>query len=458
MAGDTPSFRLGRYTVTGRIASGGMATVYRARLDGDGGFAREFAIKVVHPHLTEIPGFEDRFLDEARVASRVHHPNVVATVDIDSDRGYRFLVLELVDGPTLRQLQLHSNEPLAAAHAALVVCDIAHGLHAVHSAVDDEGRALHVIHRDLSPHNLMLDNTGRAVLIDLGLAKARGQLGHTETGVLCGRLPYMSPEQSRLETLDARSDVFSLGVVLFELSTGILPFGDDHTPGTLAALRLCDPTLLLDKLCEAGAPAWLRAIILTCLQPEAGDRFPTSEALANRIEDALAGESIERGEIRKYLAGLAREVHRSIGAFQPTDPLPARLPTSFATETASVLANKRGGWASSRRLLSAVAASLVLVSAIGWALRPKAPTAPPSLPESSANPIKRSRHELAPPQETTSPDDAVLSSAKRSSDQDEGESQDGQRTRSAPPQNRRNRGRRRRSAPATGLRPNPYGN
>ena len=139
-----------------------MATVYRASLQAKGGFAREFALKVIHPHLVDTPGFLDRFRDEARVASRVRHPNVVATVDVDEDRGYHVLVLELIDGVTMRQLANSRNHPLPGPEAARVVADAARGLQAVHSSADEHGVALEVVHRDLSPQNLMLDTYARA--------------------------------------------------------------------------------------------------------------------------------------------------------------------------------------------------------------------------------------------------------------------------------------------------------
>ena len=324
------TFTLGRYAITGRIASGGMATVYRARLDGQGGFAREFAIKVIHPHLAAAEGFKDRFLDEARVASRVNHPNVVATIDSDQDRGYHFLVLELVNGITLRQLlvnDLHRSSTtegarLSPGEAARVVCDAARGLHAVHSVVDEQGEALDVVHRDLSPHNLMLAATGRTVLIDLGLAKARGQLGHTQTGVLCGKLPYMSPEQSRMEPLDARSDVFSLGSVLFELAAGEAPFGDDHTPGTLEALRTCDLDRLASKLADANVPSWLTQIVLTCLRRDPADRYASAAALADALDDAMRRAGVIQSEARQRLAARALGVRQQLGPEHPADPLP----------------------------------------------------------------------------------------------------------------------------------------
>ena len=331
----TETFTLGRYVITDRIASGGMATVYRARLEGQGGFAREFAIKVIHPHLAAAEGFKERFLDEARVASRVNHPNVVATIDSDQDRGYHYLVLELVDGVTLRQLlvnDLHRSSTsegarLSPGEAARVVCDAARGLHAVHTVVDERGESLDVVHRDLSPHNLMLDATGRTVLIDLGLAKARGQLGHTQTGVLCGKLPYMSPEQSRMQALDARSDVFSLGSVLFELAVGEAPFGDDHTPGTLEALRTCDGDRLAEKLADAQVPTWLTRIVLACLRQDPEDRYPTAAALANALDDAMRRAGVIQSESRERLADRARSVRDRFSPSQPVEPLPPLIGT-----------------------------------------------------------------------------------------------------------------------------------
>ncbi len=336
------TFKLGRYAITGKIASGGMATVYRGRLEGQGGFAREFAIKVIHPHLAAAEGFRDRFYDEARVASRVSHPNVVATIDSDFDHGYHFLVLELIDGITLRQLQVTGQERttalgegpyrLEAGEAARVVCDAARGLHAVHTTVDESGDAMEVVHRDLSPHNLMLDMTGRTVLIDLGLAKARGQLGHTQTGVLCGKLPYMSPEQSRIEPLDARSDVFSLGSVLFELATGLPPFGDDHTPNTLENLRRCDSTRLSDLLSSARIPTWLNQIILTCLRAQPDERYPSAEALASALDEGMRRAGVNQASVRTKLARRTREIHSLIG---PTlNPVPL-LPLIAADPTGS---------------------------------------------------------------------------------------------------------------------------
>jgi serine/threonine-protein kinase len=346
--------KFGRYDVTGRIAIGGMATVYRARLRGAGGFDREFALKVIHSHLTQAEGFLDRFYDEARVASRINHPNVVATVDIEAASGRSFLVLELINGVTLRQLQLTRELSFPGPEAARVIADAARGLHAVHTVADESGESLDAIHRDISPHNLMVDASGRTILIDLGLVKARGQLGHTQTGVLAGKLPYMSPEQSLLLPLDARSDVFSLGSVLFELVVGELPFGNDHSPDTLSRLRSCDRASLAQRLEGAHVDPWLSAVILACLHADPNDRFPTALALAEALEDEMRNNSVRDTEIRRWLATHSKVAKEQLGGDSAVDP------REFGTPVA---ARGRGAMIAAAAILASATAAFFAVSA-----------------------------------------------------------------------------------------------
>ncbi|MBC8066928.1 MAG: serine/threonine protein kinase, partial [Deltaproteobacteria bacterium] len=278
--------QLGRYELVGRLARGGTSTVYLARVLGEGGFAREFALKVLHPHLD--PTVRSRFLDEARLSSRVRHANVVSTVDVGRQDEHDYLALELIDGVDLRRLMLHRSVPLRPRQSAYLVTMVARGVHALHLAVDEHGAPMHAVHRDLSPHNVMLDRHGRAVLIDLGLAKIAERPELTAVGVLCGRLPYMSPEQAQLLPLDARSDVFSLGSVLYELLVGRLPFGDDDTRGTLERLLACDTAGLAEPLRERGIDSGLVEIVLTCLQREPAARFGSAAELADALEQELA--------------------------------------------------------------------------------------------------------------------------------------------------------------------------
>lgn len=325
MSPPPPTSRLGRYEITGRIATGGMATVYLARLEATGGFAREFALKVVHPHLAAESGFRQRFYQEARLASRVRHHNVVATIDAGEDKGYCYLVLELVEGATLRQLMLHRERSFAAIEAAHLVAEVARGLHALHTATDEQGKPLHIIHRDLSPHNVMLDQSGRAVLIDLGLAKADSNVNMTQVGVLCGKLPYMSPEQARLETLDARSDVFALGTVLYELCTSTVPFGDTHTTATLERLQRCDVNEITAGLQRMSVPQWLVQIIVGCLQADPADRFETALDLAEALTQELVLAGHSSAEIKARLSDIVREALPEIGAVTPLEPMAPAL-------------------------------------------------------------------------------------------------------------------------------------
>jgi hypothetical protein len=325
MSPPPPTSRLGRYEITGRIATGGMATVYLARLEATGGFAREFALKVVHPHLVAETGFRQRFNQEARLASRVRHHNVVATIDAGEDKGYNYLVLELIEGATLRQLMAHRERSFAAIEAAHMIAEVGRGLHALHTATDEQGRPLNIVHRDLSPHNVMLDQTGRAVLIDLGLAKTDQNPNMTQVGVMCGKLPYMSPEQARLETLDARSDVFALGTVLYELCTSTVPFGDTHTTATLERLQRCDAAEISAGLRRCAVPSWLEQIILTCLRPDPADRFPTALDLAEALTQELVHTGHSAAEIKARLADIVRGALPEIGTVTPLEPMAPAL-------------------------------------------------------------------------------------------------------------------------------------
>lgn len=347
-----PVPRLGRYELVGRLAQGGTSTVYLGRAAAEGGFSREFAVKVLHPHLD--PLLRTRFLDEARVSSRVRHPNIVSTVDLGADRGLDYLVLELVDGVDLRRLQLARTVPLRPSQAAYIISMVARGVHALHTATDERGQPMQAVHRDLSPHNIMLDREGRAVLIDLGLAKIAERSEVTQAGVLCGRIPYMSPEQARLGGVDARSDVFSLGTVLFEMLTGRLPFGEDDTRKTHERVSAGDTTeplvVLQERIGGSGALGQgLVEIIATCLQFDPAARFDTALALADALEQQLAHTGCDLAALQQELAQIAAPMRDAAG------PLPrAVLPGTLAP---------RRSWK-----LAALAAAVAVIGTGAWLL------------------------------------------------------------------------------------------
>lgn len=391
----SPVTTLGRYAILGRIASGGMATVYLARLsDAPVGFSREFALKVIHPHLVQEDGFSARFLQEANLASRVRHPNVVRTVDAGEDQGYAYMALELIDGVNLRQLALHRARPFSPPQAAAIVEMVSRGLHAVHSATDAAGAPLGMVHRDISPHNVMLARNGRAILIDLGLARPDRTTGLTQVGVLAGKLPYMSPEQSRLETLDERSDVFSMGTLLFELCTGELPFGEAHTSQTMKRLETCDPALIREQLDAHHVPVWLTEIILACLRPTPEQRLPSATALADALSQELSAAGFDLSGQRGVLRTIVEGAYEELGTVERAEPLP-RIGTAEPVGAAAVgeaVRPWRGlAWAAGALALSAV------VGFAAWTLRGSPPT-PATVAPSRGAPTM-SKDQASPPGE-----------------------------------------------------------
>ena len=221
MQGDSQDAQ--RYDLLGEIATGGMATVYVAKLRGAHGFARTVAVKCMHPQYAKDPSFVDMFLDEARVAAKIRHPNVVPTLDIIQEQEQLLIVLEYVEGETLSAI-LKSARSKGTKIAAPIACAIVHdllcGLHAAHEATDDEGRPLDIIHRDVSPQNVIVGVDGLARVLDFGVAKASGRAHETRSGEIKGKVPYMPVEQLYGEDLDRRADVYAAGVVLWEALTG----------------------------------------------------------------------------------------------------------------------------------------------------------------------------------------------------------------------------------------------
>jgi serine/threonine-protein kinase len=194
------------------IASGGMATVHLGRRIGAGGFSRLVAIKRMHEQFAKDPDFVDMFLDEARVASRIAHPNVVSVLDAVVAEGEVFLVMDYAHGASLARLlrtALRRGEPLRPDIAAAVVAGVLHGLHAAHEADDDHGQPMNLVHRDVSPQNVLVGTDGIPRLVDFGIAKASGRSQTTREGQLKGKLAYMAPEQARGETLTRRTDIYA---------------------------------------------------------------------------------------------------------------------------------------------------------------------------------------------------------------------------------------------------------
>ncbi len=285
-----PGRRLGRYELLLPVARGGMARVWAARQHGQRGFQKLVAIKTILPNLAEEREFERMFLDEARIASGVHHPNVCEIYDLGEEQKILYLAMEWVSGDSLSRVlrpQGKQIEPLDPRIAARIVADACAGAHAAHELRDEDGRALEVVHRDLSPHNVLVSIDGLTKVCDFGVAKALDQLHEqTSAGQLKGKLSYMSPEQMSGGAVDRRSDVFTLGCVLYEATTGVRPFKGERDYAIMQAIMAGDverPSRIVP-----GYPPDLERIVLRALGHQPTLRFPTAEAMRNALEELLA--------------------------------------------------------------------------------------------------------------------------------------------------------------------------
>lgn len=281
--------RLGRYELLLPIAKGGMARVWAARQHGQRGFTKLVAIKTILPHLACEPEFERMFLDEARVASLVHHPTVCEIYELGEEGQVLFLAMEWVHGDSLVHMLRTSEtttEPMPLRIAARIVADACSGLHAAHELVDEDGQPMNVVHRDVSPHNVLVSVDGHVKVADFGVAKALGQLHQaTVAGQIKGKLSYMAPEQVTGAPVDRRSDIFSLGCVLYEATTGMLPYLGETDHQTMHALTHGE-YIMPSKLVR-GFPPELEAIIARALATDPSRRYPTAEHMRLALEEWL---------------------------------------------------------------------------------------------------------------------------------------------------------------------------
>jgi eukaryotic-like serine/threonine-protein kinase len=279
---------VGRYAIYDRIAAGGMATVHLGRLVGERGFSRTVAIKRLHAHFAMDPDFVGMFLDEARLAARIRHPNVVQTLDVVVADDEVFLVMDYVEGESLAHLMrilFVRGETMPPACASALIVPVLHGLHAAHEAKNDHGEALGLVHRDVSPQNVLVGVDGVPRVLDFGVAKALGQSHSTREGQLKGKLAYMAPEQIESGRVDRRTDVFAASIVLWEALAGRRLFKGEGEAQILN-LVLHEPIQPPSKFAP-GLPSALDAVVMRGLARDPEARFATAEQMADALEDVV---------------------------------------------------------------------------------------------------------------------------------------------------------------------------
>lgn len=400
--------RLGRYQVLAQLAAGGMAGVYVGRALAVAGFERLVALKVLHPHLAHEEEFISMFLDEARLAARIHHPNVVATLDISDTEGDGFfLVMDYIEGHHFGALlQQAAKDGLRVPPPVVlrVVLDALAGLAAAHNLVDEHGVPLQLVHRDVSPHNIMVGTDGIGRLTDFGVAKAEVRLTSTREGQFKGKLAYMAPEHASTGATDQRSDLFAMGIILWEGLTGRRLFRADTNAQTLNKI-LIEP---IPGVSEARAElAPFDAICARALERDPAQRFQSADEFAEALEavarsvDGIAsarqvGEVVRKLAAEKLTRDRARiqEAIRGLGTSEGamTSSLPVPRHSSEPSMPSMPSRSRSmplGAWAGSSGANATATASLPGVPQPG-ALGP----APGSMPDGEAP----AAHSLAPAQ------------------------------------------------------------
>ena len=273
--------QFGRYTLLYRFAAGGMANLYLAKLAGADGFEKLVAVKVIHGHLTSDPQFVDMFINEARLSSRISHPNVAQIIELGRYEGVHFIAMEYVAGESVAELVRRSR--LAPTYCARIVADAAAGLHAAHELHGEDGESLQVVHRDVSPQNILISYGGAVKVVDFGVARTRGSLVTTRAGEVKGKFSYMAPEQlKRGAAVDRRADVFALGIILYEMTTGRRLFKGDTEDEVICQVKDC----VVDSPSgvESRYPEQLENIVMRALARDPADRFQTARELQEALE------------------------------------------------------------------------------------------------------------------------------------------------------------------------------
>jgi hypothetical protein len=389
--------RIGRYALHGVLASGGMATVHVGRLAGDVGFARTVAIKRLHPQYAADPEFVSMFTDEARLAGRLRHPNIVPVTDVIVADGEVLIVMDYVQGETLSRLvraATDRGERVPPGVAAAILYDVLEGLHAAHESHDERGQPLGIVHRDISPQNIIVGVDGIARVLDFGVAKARGRSQVTRDGQLKGKLSYMAPEQFFGEDVGPGTDLFSSAIVLWETLTGDRLFAGENEGETV--MRIVKAQIAPPSSVQ-GVTAAYDAVVLKGLQREIADRYASAREMAAAI--AGAGPKADSHEVAAWVERVAADalaVRRELISGLES----VRFPSVRAPRGDAATAVEQPGEGKKRRVIVLSAAVVAVAIAVGAGValsrHPTTPAPAATQPAASAAPAPPVLH-AAPP-------------------------------------------------------------
>lgn len=326
-----PDRELGDYQLLAELARGGMGRVYLARRAGEAGFERLFAIKVMHHHMSENQDAVLMLLDEAHIASQLHHPNVVSVTDVGTYDGGYYLAMDYVEGGSLHELLKRNRNERPPALVVAIILDALNGLHAVHSLKDADGRPRHVVHRDVSPHNLLIGIDGTCRVTDFGVAKASARFSHTLAGIHKGKIAYMAPEQLRGEgEIDARADVWATGLTLYQALTAEHPFRGPNDATTIQ--NTLGKPIEPPSTIGLKPPRCFDDVVMTALAREPRDRYATARQFGDALRRvAIANDLLgSPGDVAQWLdaslgedlADRRRKIHSIKGKSGTNSSLP----------------------------------------------------------------------------------------------------------------------------------------
>lgn len=349
----SPPMRIAdRYEILSTLASGGTATVYLGRVVGAGGFSKPVAVKRLHPHLASLADSRALLIEEAKLVARIAHPNVVQVQDVVEESNEVFLVMEYVDGETLDRV-FHEAGPAPVDVCVAIVRDVLHGLHAAHHLRGADGALLGLVHRDVTPRNIMVTGEGCAKILDFGIAKIQGHAGTTRDGCVRGTPSYMAPEQLHDEAVTARTDIHGIGIVLWEVLTGKRLFLTDTE--SAAKKQVLEHDVPPPSALRKDVSRELDGVVLRALARDPADRFSTALEMALALEQcvqparaSVVAEWIERSAprtiaVRSQAGRALASVDRSVPPppvemnvhLQPR-PARARWPVGIASGIAIV--------------------------------------------------------------------------------------------------------------------------